>query len=277
MNKDRRQDSALAVILPAFLTYISIQIYYFLCYTPPSYVLPLTWDKLGYYLYLPAAFIYHDLLHLGFITGMIQKYELSAYFYQAHVGHTGNYVLSYTLGLSILEFPFFCIGHLMAHLLGYPADGFSLPYQFCITLGGTFYAMAGLYFLYRTLLYFFDEKISVITLLIIVFSTNYFYYSVFENGMAHTYLFTLYAIVLYYTKQWHDKPKYSYAAWLGLAMGMAIVIRPSEIVILLIPILWAVYDRRSAIDKFQLVFKNYRHVLLLCFIAMAPGLLQVVY
>lgn len=37
----------------------------------------LQWDKVGYYTYLPAVFIYHDLDHLAFYVKMNEKYNFT--------------------------------------------------------------------------------------------------------------------------------------------------------------------------------------------------------
>jgi hypothetical protein len=271
------KNAFLKIILPLCIFYLIVQVYYFLIYTPPTFVLPTTWDKFGYYLYLPATFIYHDILHLGFVEGMMKKYELSGYFYQAHLYKNGNYVLSYTLGLALLEFPFFCLGHLMAILLGYPADGFSLPYQFCLALCGTFYAMIGLWFTYRNLSHFFKNGLEVLTMLVIVFCTNYFYYSAFENGMTHSYIFTMYAAVIYYCIRWHGQQLLRYALGMGLAIAIAIVMRPSEIIIVLIPLFWNVYDKESAMEKYKLVLSRWGQLLILTLVVVAIGAIQLIY
>lgn len=267
----------LKLILPLFVCYLGIQVYYFLIYTPQGYIQPLTWDKFGYYLYLPSYFIHHDLLHLRFAEAAMRQYNLCDSFYQAHLVHNGNYVLSYTLGLAVLEFPFFCLGHLMAYLLGYPMDGFSMPYQFCITLCGTFYAMIGIYFTYRNLRFFFSERLTLTLLAVLIGCTNYFYYSVFENGMTHSYLFTLYAAVIYWTIRWHQEQKVKFIIWLGIVIGFAIIIRPSEILIVLIPLLWNITDKTSLIDKWRKVTQNDIQIVLMIGITSSIGLIQLAY
>jgi hypothetical protein len=207
----------------------------------------------------------------------MRKYDLSGYFYQAHLYPNGHYILSYTLGLALLEFPFFCLGHLFAMILGYPTDGFSIPYQFSITVCGTFYSLVGLWFTYRNLEFFFTQSLSLLLLCVIVFATNYFYYSAFENGMTHTYLFTAYAATIYYTVKWHRHPKLNYAIGLGIAIGLAIVMRPSEIVIILIPLLWSITDKVSLRDKYIIISNAISHLIVLSIMVLAIGFLQLIY
>ena len=95
----------------------------------------LSWDVMGYYLYLPAALIYKDLKTLSFKDDILKEYHPTSSFYQAFPYTNGNYVMKYPIGMAILYFPFFLIAHFLAGLLDYPTDGFSLPYQMGISWG----------------------------------------------------------------------------------------------------------------------------------------------
>jgi len=103
----------------------------------------LSWDVMGYYLYLPAAIIYKDLKKLSFKDQIIKDYHPTTGFYQAFLHESGNYVMKYPIGLAILYLPFFLIAHLLAIIGGYPTDGFSLPYQMGISWGSIFMACLG--------------------------------------------------------------------------------------------------------------------------------------
>jgi len=76
----------------------------------------LSWDVFGYYLYLPATFIHHDLgiSDFSWLQQILDTYHPTNGFYQAYMGPTGNYVMKYPMGLAILYAPFFFIGHLFA-------------------------------------------------------------------------------------------------------------------------------------------------------------------
>lgn len=125
----------------------------------------LSWDVFGYYLYLPLTFIYHDLglNNENIIHEIIDKYHNSATFYQAIKLPAGNYVMKYSMGMSILYSPFFFIGHLYAKLSSYPADGFSLPYQYAVFFCGQVFTVTGIVVLRKVLIRFaFSGKKSVL-------------------------------------------------------------------------------------------------------------------
>ena len=104
----------------------------------------LTWDVFGYYLYLPAQFIYDDphLENNDWIESVFEKYNPASTLYQISSSEKHR-VIKYTSGVAILVSPFFFIAHLLASPLGFPADGFSKPYEFIITLGSLLWALIG--------------------------------------------------------------------------------------------------------------------------------------
>ena len=74
----------------------------------------LTWDVMGYYLYLPAKFIYHDLGRLKFADDIMREYSPTGSFYQAFQipgAPAGQLVMKYPIGLALLWTPFFWLGH----------------------------------------------------------------------------------------------------------------------------------------------------------------------
>jgi len=239
--------------------------------------LVISWDTFGYYLYLPATFIYHDLFQLHFVGDIMHKYPLSEYFYAARIGPSGNYVMNYSLGTAILYLPFFFIGHLLAALLHYDMDGFSAPYQYAIYAGGAVYTLAGIVLTMRNLRFFFTEKLSALLLIILLLGTNYFYYTVIENAMTHNYLFTVGACIIYCTIKWHQQQKLRQAFAVGLLIGLAIVIRPTEILWCFIPLLWALKDFNTLQQKLLLVKQNLLQVLCLITGVVLVGLIQMAY
>ena len=84
----------------------------------------LSWDVFGYYLYLPATFIHHDiaLQDHAWLDDVMVRYEPSATLYQLVDGPDGTRVIKYSAGMAVLYAPFFLVAHLSAPLLGYPAD-----------------------------------------------------------------------------------------------------------------------------------------------------------
>ena len=252
-------------LLPRFQTYDVLAI--------------LSWDVFGYYLYLPATFIYNDLglKDFSWLQHILDTYKPTIGFYQAYPGPTGDYILKYPMGLAILNAPFFFIGHFFAWILGFSRDGFSLPYQVAISMGGLIYSITGLWILRKVLLHFFRDKIAAFTMMLVVLGTNYFQLTAYDGAMPHNYLFTLYALILWMTIRWHSSPARRDAVILGAAIGLAILSRPTSAVIMLVPLLWGILDKDSVKRKWNLIRGNISHVILcILFLALFP-FLQLIY
>lgn len=241
----------------------------------------ISWDVYGYYLYLPLQFIFHD---LGMaddvrIFDLMEQYKSSATFYQAMKMPDGHYVMKYSMGMAILYAPFFFLGWLGALLFNYPVDGFSLPFQYALHLGSTLYSLIGIWFASKVLNHFFNSKISALILVLIVFGTNYMVHVTMygQNAMSHNYLFTGYALVLWFTIKWHKDFKWKYAIGLSMVIGLMTLSRPTEIVALALPMCWGVFDKESFKNKFNILLKHKGQVLVLALILIVFGSFQFVY
>jgi hypothetical protein len=138
----------------------------------------ISWDVLGYYLYLPATFIHDDPLFndTSWLKKVNDEKKLTDTLYMISSNNEGEPMYFFLMGTAIVYLPFFFIGHFSAFLLGFPMDGFSSPYQYSMVIGGIIYTLLGLYFLRKILLHFFSDRITSILLLIIVFGTNYIHH-----------------------------------------------------------------------------------------------------
>ena len=120
---------------------------YFPRYNKSGSQAEIAWDVSGYYFYLPAIFIYHDLKQLSFQEKIVAQYHPSDEAFQGTEQPNGGRVLQYTYGTALMYSPFFFIAHILAAPLGYPADGFSFPYQLAIGIGSLLFSFLGLFFL----------------------------------------------------------------------------------------------------------------------------------
>lgn len=241
----------------------------------------LSWDVFGYYLYLPLKFIYNDLGISNdlLIPSIIEKYHNTATFYQAMEISEGHSVMKYSMGLSILYAPFFFIAHLVAIIFKYPADGFSYPYQLSIFIGGIIYSILGILVLAKVLMYYFDQKITSMILVIIVFATNFIIHMTMygHNAMSHNHLFLAYSLIIWLSILWHKSYKLKHIIFLAIVCGITILSRPSEIVCLLIPLLWGIYDKKTAIEKKNLLIKYKIQIIVFSSILLVIGAPQFIY
>ncbi len=199
-----------------------------------------TGDACGYYIYLPATLIYHDLQKLAFYPALDSEYHYSLGLNGSLHNFNGKTLDKYPLGVSLFEFPFFITAHYYCKISHqYKADGFSVPYQ----LGGIFsnilWVMAGLFVLRRFLKRYFDDNVTAITIVCIAFGTNLYVYSSFTTGMSHPYSFFLFSCLLLLSDTvYKNPPSKSVSVALGIVLGLIFIVRPINIVALIIPALY---------------------------------------
>lgn len=214
----------------------------------------ISWDVSGYYWYLPAFLIYHDAKHQSFKDSILNKYSPTPDPQQVFQCPNGNYVMKYSSGMAVMYLPFFTITHLAAKSLGYPADGFSIPYQLAIQIGGVLVMLLGLWYFRKFLKFYYSDGVVAIALLLLVFGTNYLNYGAIDTGMSHNWLFTVYVFLLLATHYYYQSPKLKYAIAIGLLAGLAVLTRPTEIICCLIPLLWGMESISLAAIKDRCTF-----------------------
>ena len=225
---------------------------------------PFQWDADQYYSYLPATFIYQD---LDF------KYTNR---YWLIPTPTGKSIPKMTCGVAIMMTPFFLLGHKIAINQNSPLDGYSEPYGTCVHYGSLFYCLVGLVILAFVLRRFYSDKIIALTIATLFFATNLFYYTFRDGEMAHSYSFFLISLFLWLTCRWHERKKSIYLFWLGLVIGLATLVRPTEILISLVFIGYgerSLSDLKGKLKEIVFSYKNIPLLLLGFFIIWLPQLI----
>lgn len=235
----------------------------------------LSWDVFGYYLYLPAVFIYDDLEELKFKDEIITKYNPTGDFYQAYDHCNGSKIIKYPIGLALLYLPFFLLGHFFAWVFGFDMDGFSLPYQMAISFGSIAWAMVGLWVMRKNLLGFVSDKAAAIGIVIVALCTNFLFYSAQDGAMPHIWLFTLYALMFYFSLRFFEKPGLKLAIAMGAITGLAALTRPTEIIILLIPVIWGLFKLKK--DLLPFLIRNFKIIIAGGLITVLIGSIQIIY
>ncbi len=159
-----------------------------------------------------------------------------------------------TIGMAILYSPFFFIADIIAGHGGYDRDGYSAPYQNLIHFGTIFYCLLGLWFCRKSLLLFFNDTTVFISLLCIYLGTNLFFYTYGNGEMAHSYLFFLFSVFIYSTLKWVLKNSSFYLLILSFILGLITLIRPSDIIIILFPLLFKINSIDNFVSRIKFIF-----------------------
>lgn len=226
---------------------------------------PMVDDVDQFYCYLPAAFIHHDMT-FNFPNN-----------YWTVPGKDGNKIARTTYGMALLYSPFFFIGHTIAKAGNYMADGYSLPYKLCLHFGTFFYVLIGLWLCRLNLLKFFNETVTCITLIVIFLGTNLFYYTFGWGEMCHSYLFFVLSLYIYYVLKWFDTKKLNHLLLFSFLAGFATLIRPTDIIVLVFPLLYKVTSWGDLKERFKFIIGLKRKLILSIFVFILPLFLQMVY
>ncbi len=245
-----------------------------------SNVFLIQWDTVGYYLYLPANFIWKDpyLINYKYVYELlIQKYKLSGTLYQLVPLENGCHLIKYTSGISILVLPFFLAIHfIVTHFTSFSPDGFSLPYHIGLYIATIFYLLVGIYFLLKVLKKIFHFKTAIITFLTLVLGTNIIYLLEIPP-IVHVYAFTFYSIFLYYTLKWHESPNFKHTLLLGLTYGFILAIRPTDGIILIVFLLWEVNSLSHLKEKVKWFLTHKRAIFTFFIFMLLPITPQIIY
>ena len=220
IQSPRGAASALAVVLlaTAALVYSHVR---------PRWTDVIQNDVSVLYAYLPAAFLYHD-LSFGFASNPDFAGEVPL-----NRTEHGDAVLKMSCGAAVLWTPFFLLAHAAARWLSVPANGYTWPYHYAISLAAIVYAVAGLVLLRGVLRRHFADGVVALTLVAVFAGTNLFYYTTLESGMTHAYSFFLFALFLRLTVAWHASPNWVTTLALGGVLGLAVLVRPTNSIVAL--------------------------------------------
>lgn len=242
------------------------------------------WDRVivsdgkGYYAYLTALFIYHD-TDYGFIDNYESEYyPASRQLYKDFRFDTGKGIVNkYFPGIAVLWLPFFGAGHAVAVLSDYPADGYSLPYQFAIAFAAFFYFWLALLILRKILRFYTkDENAIAWALLATGLATNLIYYTVNAGCQVHIYNFFLINGFIYSVLEAHKRGKPVFFALAAFFLGMIIISRPQNgLIVFALPFICGSFD--SLLLFLKKIFTEIRFLLPAALALAIPLLIPVGY
>lgn len=223
-------------------------------------------DSNGYYLHLVSFFIHQDVGDYDETITTMRSINSDAPNPKAdkfgmRLTPKGRYYIKYTLGVPLMETPFFLLAH--AYAKGsdhYEANGWSRPYFFSIGFATVVYVTLGLYLLMGVLQRFFSEHIVWMVCLSLVLATNLFYHTNYVI-MSHGFLFFQHCLLIWLTVRFWDKPGFGRFLLVGANVGLIALTRVPEVVVALVPVLWGVESWNSFRERITLFLKNYSYLI----------------
>lgn len=228
----------IALALP--ILYLSINIH---SNTEPfNYRSEIYADKAGYYVYLPALFLYD--FDVNKFPKEIENKVGKGFTLSKINPKTGKPIVftKYPYGVALMDLPFFFAAHVYCKWLEIPADGFSRPYFRMRTFTNWFYTFFGLALLMHWLRksFGFSETTIMWSIALVLLGTNLLYYSVKDVGLSHNYSLFVIALFMVYLSQFASGFSWKNYVILGLIAGLAIALRPINVIFMGLLLLWEI-------------------------------------
>lgn len=146
--------------------------------------------------------------------------------------------------------------------MSYEKDGFSKPYQVSLILTAFIFSLIGILMFRKISLRFFSDKITALLMIFILVGSNYFFQSIYDGIMPHNLLFTINCFIIWYTIKWNENPSLTNILLLSFFIGFATICRPTELLWVLLPLLWKVTTIKDLFEKLKSLMVNYIHLTL---------------
>jgi hypothetical protein len=227
------------------------------------------YDVANYYSYLPAFFNNNGSFEF-------KNSNFNNYFLPKHE-KTNKFLPKTTYGLALLYSPLYALGYKIAVNQKSAKDGFSEPFYTVLHWGTILYALLGLLLLRNFLIKFYTEKITAITLVSIFFGTTLFFYSVSMPELPHSNLFFLFSAFLLSSYHWYNTPNIYRSVLLGLLIGLISVIRPTDVLIVILFIFWPIENKVNIKEKLLFFKSKWKYILIIVFSAFVVWIPQILF
>lgn len=201
---------------------------------------PIVGDAKGYYAYLPAIFIHQD-LKFSFVEQVERDYypeDFSLWKDFLVEQPNGSFVNKCFPGVAVFYLPFFLISYFLSYVLGFPLDGYSVLFQWSIIVAHVCYYALALILLNAILKR--NEirlRYRFMTMFLLTFGTNVFFYSVFDFSVVHIFGFFGTTLFIYWLHRLSDEFSWIRMGKLFALLALLIIMRPTNaLVVLSIPL-----------------------------------------
>lgn len=194
-------------------------------------------DGRYYYSYLPSFIIDQNL------SQQTAFKNLGIDFFKTPLNYPANI---YPIGPAIIWLIPFLFSHLFLSPFGLN-DGYNVFYQITIGFWNIGLVIIGLVFLTKTLNKFFSEKIAVLSVVTLFFTTNLFFYGTLDVLNSHSSSFFLSSLFLY---SWANNKN---PLILGILLGMIALVRPQDALLIIFPLLTLLILKQKYLFKFAVI------------------------
>jgi len=231
-------------------------------------------DGSGLYAYLPAIFIYKT---VDFTPVFEFEKSRRPPDYMGHNYHqiNGTLINKFTCGTALLELPFFLLAWLLSLLLGMPADGYNLLFQYATAVSALFWVWVGIYyFVQLAYLYGIKKKLAWFVAFSGLTATNLLSYTFINPAASHAYSFALITTFLYFMKKVFREQDRRSMYLSSFILGLIVLVRPVNIlVVAVLPMLASSSEIFLRTVKGKIIKRDIFLLILLFIIGLSPQLL----
>lgn len=229
-------------------------------------------DITSYYSYLPAAFIYDD-FKFNYRYDLPQDEPVD----HLWVNESGDTVFQkMSIGLAYFYTPTFLVAHWYTkNYTDHNANGFSKPYQMALNINTLLFGLISSLVLWALGNRLFGDLITAISLIMLYLGTNLMYYISCAPGLSHPYSLLLISLIYLFSLYYYDKPKRSLFWLICFIAGLAVLVRPTNLILCLFPILLGLLPQNR-----KVLFDSLKQVNLLligAFLFLLPWIPQFIY
>ncbi|HOH84783.1 MAG TPA: hypothetical protein PLI16_09250 [Bacteroidales bacterium] len=218
-------------------------------------------DAEAYYDYLPYTFIKKDIAHMHYAVPL----------------PGGNRLNKVTMGVAMMELPFFLAAHAYSKIQDLGADGYSFPYQVALLISISVYMFLGLFVLFKILRPRFEKKTAFFTVAALFFASNLYYYTFCEPGLSHGYSFFMLTLFLFRLDYFIKNPNIKNTLLCGIPLAWATLIRPTNILYVILFLLYEVYSVRQLKERLSFIGKNLRYFFIFLILGILFYIPQIMY
>lgn len=194
-------------------------------------------DAKGYYAYLPALFIYHDLSY-AFVDEMEKKYYPEDGSSEKHFRMeqpNGTVANKCFPGAAVFYLPFFVLAAIFSYLSGLPVDGYSVLFQWSVTASHLFFFLWGCHLLLNVMKRMnIDGYSRYGSIVFILFASNIYYYLVYDFTVVHIFGFFGCSLLIWLCHHYKQTREWKFIGWCIPVMALLLITRPTNLMMVLI-------------------------------------------
>ena len=194
------------------------------------------WDGLGYYQWLPSAFV----------TGEFD------WMFWCHKIADDKAISLFTLGVAVLQLPFFLLSQWFTWLFDYPDTGFNPANAVCMMAATATYAGAGAVLSFKLARRYSNTPAALLAVVVIFAASNLIYYAADQPLMSHVYSFFLITLFCWCGLRIIDGPRPVHVVLFLFSGALLLLVRQLNAFVIIFP-LWMAF---SSADGIKGAWKN---------------------